>query len=82
MHDNRGKTYLSQLPEGIPEGQVLVHNVVWPRVELNSNGFRTWLQKPTDRLEPCRCAWASELGEHYGVEDGFPSVHGEPLVTR
>jgi hypothetical protein len=26
-----GKMYLTQLPERVPEGQVLVHNPVWPR---------------------------------------------------
>ena len=59
------KTYLRQLPERIPEGQVLVHNNVWPRIRLDAHGFRAWLQPPADDLEVCRCGWAAHLGEHY-----------------
>ncbi len=60
-----GKTYLTQLPERVPEGQVLVHNPVWPRQQLDANGFRAWLQAPAEHLVVCRCGWATELGEHY-----------------
>ncbi len=60
-----GKTYLTQLPERVPEGQVLVHNSVWPRQRLNADGFRAWLQAPAENLVLCRCGWARELGEHY-----------------
>jgi hypothetical protein len=59
------ESYLHQLPQRVPEGQVLVHNQVWPRLQLNVNGFRAWLQAPEAHLIVCRCGWAAELGEHY-----------------
>jgi hypothetical protein len=59
------KRFLSRLPERVPEGQALVHNQVWPRSQLNVNGFRAWLQPRADHLTVCRCGWAAELGEHY-----------------
>ena len=66
MRDNGdGKTYLSEVPQRIPEGQILVDNWVWPREQLNANGFRVWLQAPANYLEPCFCGWASEIGQHY-----------------
>ena len=62
------KTYLDQLPKRVPEDQVLVHNRVWPRIALNANGFRAWLQSPADYLEVCNCGWTSQLGEHYKIK--------------
>jgi hypothetical protein len=62
IHD---KAYLDRLPERVPEDQVLVHNRVWPRIALNANGFRAWLQSPADYLEVCNCGWAPQLGEHF-----------------
>ena len=64
MTTNDG-TYLTQLPERVPEGQMLVHNSVWPRQQLGANGFRAWLQTPAENLAVCRCGSARELGEHY-----------------
>ena len=62
------KIYLDQLPERVPDDQVLVHNRVWPRVALNENGFRAWLQHSADELEVCLCGWAPQLGKHYKMK--------------
>jgi hypothetical protein len=64
--------YLFTLPDSVPDDQVLVHNNVLPTRRLGSRGFRAWLQMPSDRLEPCPCGWAAELGEHYRRREAGP----------
>ena len=67
--DRKIPEYLyNTLPAAIPPGRVLVHNNVRPTRRLGSRGFRAWLATPDpERLEPCGCGWAAELGEHYRV---------------
>ena len=58
--------YLTQQPEVVPAGLVLVHNHVRTQPLPGLDGFRAWLQEPdADELEACPCRWASWLGEHY-----------------
>ena len=47
-------TYIDQIPEHLPQGEVLVHNRVVPR----SNGSLAWTQAPDSRLERCDGDWA------------------------
>jgi hypothetical protein len=69
--DERAQRYLRATPASpadVPEGRVVVHNAVFPTGRrLNENGFRAWLQIPSERLEVCPCKWAPQLGEHYRV---------------
>jgi hypothetical protein len=75
------KEYLNKLPESIPPGRVLVHNLPndgRSRQKANPNyvyplhrrgGFRMWLQSPDDELiEQCDCHLVSKMGEHYRVK--------------
>jgi hypothetical protein len=63
-----GVLYLTRLPKAVPDGRVLVHNHVRPTRHLGSRGFRAWLtDEGAERLEPCDCDWAPELGRHYRV---------------
>lgn len=60
--------YLTQQPEVVPAGMVLVHNNEHTEPQPGLNGFRAWLQEPdAGELVPCPCRWASWLGEHYRV---------------
>jgi len=65
-----GKHYLptETLPSGVPTGYVLVHNHV--RHKANTpcglDGFRAWMQKPSDRVEPCGCGWSGL--PHYRIK--------------
>jgi hypothetical protein len=62
-----------RLPSAIPGGKVLVHNQVYPVARRpGTRGSRCWLQEPSDRLEPCDCGWAPELGGHYRVAGSRP----------
>jgi len=56
-----------KLPDAVPIGRVLVHNQVYPVARRpGMRGSRAWLSPPDPaKLEPCRCGWAPELGEHY-----------------
>jgi hypothetical protein len=66
----RGIEYLDTIPDrdAVPVGRVVVHNHVVPPVRrLGVRGFRAWLAPPSDRLAPCECGWAVELGIHYRV---------------
>jgi len=58
--------YLTELPEAIAPGLMLVHNHFRP-ARLGSPGFRAWLQEPGNNLLGCDCGWAPELGRHYTV---------------
>jgi hypothetical protein len=73
-----GMTYLSRLPVSIPPGMVLVHNNVRPTRQLGDRGFRAWLSQSTVGLEPCRCNWAADLGQHFIVSNRFAeeACHG------
>ena len=57
--------YLSELPDVVPDGMILVHNHVKPTRRLGSRGFRAWLSAPDPQLEICGCGWAPELGRHF-----------------
>ena len=63
--------YLGRVPKEVPVDSVLVHNQVrFPGspYPLGVDGFRAWLQRDSrDRLEPCDCGFASQLGTHYRV---------------
>jgi hypothetical protein len=60
------RRYLTELPEAIAPGLMLVHNHFRP-ARLGSPGFRAWLQEPGNNLLGCDCGWAPELGWHYTV---------------
>ena len=75
------KTYLTEVPERVPEGSVLVHNRIWPRTQLNANGVRAWLQAPADCLEVCPCGWAPHLGEHYRMADLYRLPVADELLV-
>jgi hypothetical protein len=47
-------TYVDQIPEQLPQGEVLIHN----RVAPGSSGFLAWTQALDSRLERCDCDWA------------------------
>lgn len=65
--------YLTKIPKSVPPGHIVVHNALQPtrRLRLGSvRGFRAWLDTPEAqfaKVEPCRCGWAPELGQHYRV---------------
>ena len=65
----RPSDYLWRTPKAdeVPAGRVVVHNSVRPALRLGTRGFRAWVAAPHDRLEPCGCGWAPELGVHYRV---------------
>jgi hypothetical protein len=74
-------TYPPELPataDGIPEGQILVHNRVLPARRQGWRGFRYWYQAPSDRAEPCRCGWAPGLGVHYRIKPELVWWPGNP----
>lgn len=59
--------YVSAIPRTLPAGRVLVHNFVRPQPVLGLNGFRAWLEAPSELLERCDCPWAPRLDAHYRV---------------
>ncbi len=60
-----GLTYPREIPRGVTDGQVLVHNHVRPARHQGARGFRFWLQEPDATLDRCECDWAPEVAEHY-----------------
>ena len=64
--------YISELPDAIPPGRILVHNSVRPAKRMGYRGFRAWLSFPKPKYVICDCKWASNLGEHYRV--GYPPM--------
>jgi hypothetical protein len=60
-----GMKYLHYVPDAIPEGVVLVHNVRWTgQTFAGPKGFRFWLaERDTEHQMPCECGF-TEL-EHY-----------------
>ena len=71
--------YLTNLPEVVPAGKILVHN----QGRAGMRGFRAWLAPATerDRYEPCDCGWAPKLGTHYWVTD-LSMPGGGPAMRR
>jgi hypothetical protein len=61
--------YLGYVPRKVPEGKVVVHNRVKPASPIGMNGFRIWIQSPSDEpmLVVCDCGWAPHLKSHYRV---------------
>ena len=68
-----GVVYLEKVPALLPNGVVLVHSNERPRRRLGPV-FRAWLQKPSDRLEPCKCGWSGL--PHYTVGYADTKEHG------
>jgi hypothetical protein len=64
--------YISELPDAIPPGRILVHNSVRPAKRMGYRGFRAWLSFPEPKYVICDCKWASNLGEHYRVGTNDP----------
>jgi hypothetical protein len=67
----RGETrtlYIQRLPdpEEIAPDELIVHNHVRPHRIIGQNGFRAWLQRMADWIEPCDCGWAKR--PHYRVK--------------
>jgi hypothetical protein len=58
--------YLTEIPDAVPRGKVLVHNRVAPKKKLGLNGFRAWTQKPNEAVELCDCGWLGRT--HYRVK--------------
>jgi elongation factor P hydroxylase len=58
------------VPRTIPAGRVLVHNHIVQAHGVYTvcgwNGFRAWTQKPSRKLEPCKCGWSGLV--HYRVK--------------
>ena len=67
MHRQSPINYLTELPEAVPPGLMLVHNHFEPTARLGSHGFGAWLQEPSNNLLGCDCGWAPGLGRHYAV---------------
>jgi hypothetical protein len=67
--ERRSMTYLTRAPGAgeVPPGLVAVHNSVRPAQRTGTRGFRAWVERPHDRLEPCDCGWAPDLDVHYRV---------------
>jgi hypothetical protein len=61
--------YLARIPdpEEVPDRHVVVHNHVQPARDLGMNGFRAWIEEPSEKLVACSCPWAPRLGTHYRV---------------
>ena len=69
--DGTAIRYLARNPvddSEIPDGQVVVHNHLRPRMHFGRSDFRGWLQVPTDCLVPCDCDWGPHLKTHYRVK--------------
>jgi hypothetical protein len=64
-----GMQYVSAIPDEVPPGKVLVHNIDAPsplQPPNGLNGFRAWLAAPdASRQQRCDCGWAPELPGHY-----------------
>jgi hypothetical protein len=60
--------YVSEIPQEIPAGKILVHHRVRPVRRLGTRGFRAWLTMRAAEHEPCDCAWAPAL-KHFRVKD-------------
>jgi hypothetical protein len=74
--DERAQRYLRATPASpadVPEGRVVVRNAVFPTGRrLNENGFRAWLQIPSERLEVCPCKVGTAVGRALSRRE----VHG------
>ena len=59
---------LETIPAAIPTGYVLVHNHIPHTINTvcGEDGFRAWMQKPSDDLELCKCGWSGLL--HYRIK--------------
>ena len=74
MNPDRDEYLSGRVPDSIPPGKVLVRNAVvvgiTPRRTIGTRGFRAWLSPAEDHInrEPCTCAWAPELGNHYRTD--------------
>lgn len=65
--------YLSEIPQAIPAGRILVHNHVRPAKGLGTRGFRAWLGTPANpRYEICSCGWAPGLAHYLSGIEGRP----------
>jgi hypothetical protein len=54
--------YLEKIPRKIPQGWVLQHNHVAPRLHLGTNGFSPWLSNRGRKI--CQCEWCQKRVIH------------------
>ena len=55
----RDMEYVSQIPQTIPAGRILVHNRVHPvACRGGVRDSRFWLAGPSARYVVCHCGWA------------------------
>jgi hypothetical protein len=56
-----GMKYLHYVPDAVPEGVVLVHNVKWTgQTFAGPQGFRFWFAAPDpEHQAPCNCAFTT-----------------------
>ncbi len=60
--------YICDIPKTVPDdGTIVVHNHVKPAAPIGTNGFRVWLDDPSDKYERCLCDWGGGI-EHYRVK--------------
>src|SRR5436305_6908955 len=64
MQRRPGMRYINHIPKKIPPGKILCHNGVVPD-PITPNGFRFFLNDPSDDFVVCKCGWAPELPEHF-----------------
>jgi hypothetical protein len=75
--------YFKKIPGTVPKRHVVVHNQIKPALPLRMNGFRAWLSLATnDRIEPCPCKWAPNLGTHYRVRRPERTAAQRPTTKR
>lgn len=62
----RGMEYLDEIPDDVPEGKVLVHNLEYIGQQSGEDGFRFWVTNPDlTRQVSCHCAFAPNVSRHY-----------------
>jgi hypothetical protein len=74
-------TYLDEVPESIPDGLVLMHNVEagYQHRPIGSGGFRVWLAEPGQpNQQPCDCGWEG-FGAHVRTKRPQPPGPPAPL---
>jgi hypothetical protein len=64
------KKYVSNIPNTVRAGRVLVHNSARhdPTTRPGPTGFRAWLDAPQDKYVICSCGWAPQIKKHYRVD--------------
>jgi len=59
--------YVFRVPDAVPAGRVLVHNLVCHNANTlpGTYGFRAWVDIPREDYVICSCGWAAHIGTHY-----------------